>query len=135
MRCSLSRSAIVMLIGVACSDNAAPPPPPPGVCPVDASRLTKLAAFDLGGDARPDLITVARGDRSIRILPGEAGGTFAGALAFTAGGDPDQAVAGDVNGDGIADLLVINHLENALDVRLGLGGGRFAGAVTYSLRN
>jgi len=132
---SLWRSAIVTLIGVACSDNGALPPPPPDVYPVDATQLTKLVASNLVGDARRDLIIVARGDRSIRILPGEAGGTFASALAFTAGGDPDQAVAGDVNGDGIADLLVINHLENALDVRLGLGGGQFAAAVTYPLRN
>ncbi len=139
---SLSRTAIVMFFCLGCSENAAtvvqpppPPPPPPDVYPVNATQLTKLAAFDLVGDTRRDLITVARGDGSIRILPGEAGGAFADALAFTAGGDPDQAAAGDVNGDGIADLLVINHLENALDVRLGLGGGRFAAAVTYPLRN
>ena len=86
-------------------DGVAPAPEPgpgnPVVYPSGGTTLAKLAALDLVADGRPDLITVARGDGSIRVLHGLAAGAFAAPLAFTAGGDPLQATAGDVNGDGI----------------------------------
>ena len=103
--------------------------------PSGGSTLTSLAAENLVGDSQKDLIAVARGDGSIRILPGQAGGRFGPALTLTAGDDPVQAGAGDVNGDGTPDLLVIGHLSNSLYLRLGLGADSFAPAVRYPLRN
>lgn len=140
MRRALVRHAIVTLAMFGCSGDGTAPAlePEPGipvVYPSGGTTLTSLAALDLVGDARRDLITVARGDGSVRVLPGRAAGTFASPLVFTAGDDPLQATAGDVNGDGIADLVVIGHLVNAFYVRLGMGGGRFAPVVTYPLRN
>jgi hypothetical protein len=112
-----------------------PRPAIPVVYPSGGTTLAGLAAVDLVGDGRRDLITVARADGSVRVLPGRAAGAFDAALAVMAGDDPIQATAGDVNGDGIPDLLVIGHLTNAFYVRLGTGSGQFAPAVAYPLRN
>ena len=142
MRTATMRAAIIALVAVASACAAdgtgpvgGPGPANPVVYPSGGTTLSRLAALDLVGDGRRDLITVARGDGSVRVLPGRDAGMFDAALAFTAGGDAVQATAGDVNGDGIADLLVIGHLVNAFYVRLGEGGGQFAPAVKYALRN
>ena len=135
---SLSAAAVLMALG--CSGDGTGPSPGKGpsipvVYPSGGTTLSKLAALQLAGDSRRDLITVARGDGSIRVLPGDAAGACGSALSFTAGDDPIQATAGDVNGDGIPDLLVVGHLSNALYVRLGMGGNQFAPTVKYALRN
>ena len=101
---------------------------------VGATRLAGLTAVDVVGDGRRDLVTVARSDLSVRILPGKAGGGFGSTLVVPAANDGRRAAVGDVNGDGVPDLLVIGH-DNLLDVRLGLGAGRFGPAAGYSLRN
>jgi len=108
---------------------------PPVVYPTGGTTLAGLAALDVAGDAHRDLITIARGDGSVRVLPGGPAGTFDTALTFPGGNDATRATAGDVNGDGIPDLLVVGHLANAFSVRLGAGGGRFGPPVTYPLRN
>lgn len=112
-----------------------PQPQPPVVYPSGGSTLVGLTALNLLGDSRRDLITVTRSDNSIRVLPGNADGTFGNAQVFTGGDDLTQATAGDVNGDGKPDLLAVGHLSNALYVRLGLGSGQFAPVVKYPLRN
>jgi VCBS repeat protein len=131
---------IVALMASGCrADHTAPArepqAQPPAVFPSGGSTLVGLAALNLLGDSRLDLITVARGDNSIRVLPGNADGTFGDAQVFSGGDDLTHATAGDVNGDGIPDLLAVGHLSNALFVRLGLGGGQFAPLVKYPLRN
>ena len=134
-----SLGAMVSLVLVACAGDPASPgpdplPQPAGVYDVGASTLVNLTALNVVGDARPDLIAVARSDLSIRILPGDHVSGFGQVIALPAESDARQAAAGDVNGDGIPDLLVIGH-DNALNVRLGLGGAEFGVPVRYPLRN
>lgn len=139
MRVAVRPWAVVILGLCGCLGEPLVPAPEgepgkPVVYPVGGTTLLGLAAVDVVGDARRDLVTVARGDLTIRILPGGAAGKFAAARSFAAGNDARRAAAGDVNGDGIPDLLVIGH-DNVLIVRLGLGDGQFADGTRYSLRN
>jgi len=90
---------IAMLVMSGCvADGTAPArasePSIPVVYPTGGTTLAGLAALDLVGARRRDLITVARGDGSVRVLPGEAAGAFDAALAFTAGDDPTRGDRG-----------------------------------------
>jgi hypothetical protein len=136
VRNALRPWAVAFLGLLGCLDEPLVPSPEgePAVYPVGSTMLTSLAVLDVVGDTRRDRVAVARGDLTIRILPGEIAGTFAAPLALAAGNDARRATAGDVNGDGVPDLLVIGH-DNVFIVRLGLGGGRFADGVKYPLRN
>src|SRR5882672_2487383 len=101
MRSAIMRASIVTLVVSGCSADGTgpaggPQPGVPVVYPTGGTTLTRLAALDLVGDTRRDLITVARGDGSVRVLPGEAAGAFGAALAFMASDDPIRATVGDV---------------------------------------
>jgi hypothetical protein len=140
MRCLTVRPTILALAVLSCGDGSTSqtPGPGPGVplaYPTGGTTLTHVAAADLVGDGHRDLIAVARADNSVRVLPGEASGGFAGAVALTAGDDAVQAAAGDVDGDGIPDLVVVGHLSNAMFVRRGLRSGQFGPPDIYPLRN
>lgn len=136
---ALGLAIIATIVSGCAGDGTAPTPEPPRgtpiVYPSGGTTLTSLFAQNLVGDTHRDLIAVARGDGSVRVLPGQPGGRFGAALTFTAGDDPVQAAAGDVNGDGTPDLVVIGHLSNSLYLRLGLGQDSFAPVVRYPLRN
>jgi hypothetical protein len=99
-----------------------------------APPLLGLTVSNVVGDGRLDLVTVARSDFSVRILPGDATVGFAGPIAIASGNEARRAASGDLNGDGIPDLLAIGH-DNAIDVRLGLGNGQFGPVARYALRN
>src|SRR4051794_28344283 len=93
MRTVAWRLVIATLVTSGCHANDVgnvhePQPSVPVVYPTGGRTLTGLAATDLVRDGHRDLITVARGDGSVRVLPGQAAGAFEAALTFMPGADP-----------------------------------------------
>jgi hypothetical protein len=82
------------------------------------SSPVSVAAVDVNGDGRPDLIVANSGANTVSVLlnqtaPGGAP-SFAPAVSFGAGINPAFVAAVDVNGDGRPDLFVTNPGFNTL---------------------
>ena len=102
---------------------------------IDGTIPTRLGATQVDADATSDLILVARGDPSVRILRGLGHGQFAVPLRISIGSDTRDVTMADVDGDGVPDLVATGHFDNAVFVRRGVAGGGFGGESRYSLRN
>ena len=90
-----------------------------------------LAAADVNGDGRDDLIIPSDRNLHVMLSSGDAKATFAPApgspVALT---EPANELAlGDVNGDGKLDLAAAGHDSYAVMILLGDGSGRFAPAT------
>jgi hypothetical protein len=82
-----------------------------------------LAAADVNGDGRPDLVVANSGDNTVSVLlnttpAGTQLPTFAAQKTFTVGIQPYAVAVGDVNGDGRPDLVVANHGGASVSVLL-----------------
>ncbi|MFH5187513.1 FG-GAP repeat domain-containing protein [Paenibacillus sp. TAB 01] len=79
--------------------------------PLKTDAYASVAAYDLNGDGRPDLL-LGRSDGTLAVAYGAAGGSFDPPAPLTAGGKaiagaaPIAPAVGDVTGDGIPDLIV-----------------------------
>ena len=72
-----------------------------------ADKPYDLAASDLNGDARPDLLLIHKdAQRQIWALPGLGGGLFGTPMVWSADRDMDQLLLADFNADRRQDLLV-----------------------------
>jgi hypothetical protein len=74
-----------------------------GVAAQDAANSNDVAAADLNGDGRPDLV-FANVDGDSEIWFAEAGGGFTSGGRLSVG-DATSVAAGDLNGDGAADIV------------------------------
>jgi hypothetical protein len=81
-----------------------------------------LAAADLDGDGRNDLLTVDAPAASITVWPGGEGAADAPGRAYATGPDPFLAAAADLESDGDVDVLVAG--AGGLSVLLNAGSGR-----------
>jgi hypothetical protein len=81
------------------------------------SMPTSVAARDLNGDGRPDLVIANRGSSggadgiSVLLNSTPSGATtpsFTGPTGFAAGSTPTAVALGDLNGDGMPDVAVAN---------------------------
>jgi cysteine-rich repeat protein len=103
-----------------------------------SSGLTaaSVAAADLNGDSKFDIVTANRSTNDLTVLLGEGSGAFADPLIVPTvfGADPasvEDVAIGDFNGDNIPDLCAVNPARDSISVMLGFGNGVFAAPQTY----
>ncbi|MEW6434240.1 MAG: VCBS repeat-containing protein [Myxococcota bacterium] len=96
-----------------------------------------VAAADLTGDARPELVAM-RGGYPVVPLLNSGTGAYPGATRSGTVANVNAMAAGDVNGDGRVDLVVVPATSGgttvAAPVLLGSGNGAYGGSTTLSLR-
>jgi predicted short-subunit dehydrogenase-like oxidoreductase (DUF2520 family) len=106
------------------------------------SNPQAVAAADVNGDGRPDLLVANDGSNDVSVLlnttaPGAVAPNFGSAVNFAAGSGPQSVATADVNGDGQRDLLVANSGANTVSVLLnlmapGAAPPSFAPAATFA---
>ena len=91
-----------------------------------------IAAADVNGDGKPDLIVADFGTKSVSVLINSGTGTFGAAVIYTVGNSPTAVAVGDLTGDGIPDIAVTNSADNTVTVLFNNGSGTFTKAGTYA---
>jgi hypothetical protein len=86
---------------------------------------TEIAAADLNGDGRADLVSADFGADTLTVFlnatpPGSASPVFASGVTIASPGAPEAVAATDVNGDGRLDLVTADVSTDTAGVRLNL---------------
>jgi hypothetical protein len=92
-----------------------------------------LAAADLNGDGKLDLVDYASRDNQIQVFMGNGNGTFQAPVIYPAGScySSTQIQLVDIRHNGKLDLVTINPGSNDLSVYLGNGDGTFQPPTNY----
>jgi hypothetical protein len=108
---------------------------PAATYPVGSGPET-VAAADVNGDGKPDLISVNYYDDSLMVLTNDGSAGFGSNATWTVGVRPYAVAAADVNGDSRIDLISANFDEgvgNTLTVLTNSTGGRFGFNATLNV--
>jgi FG-GAP-like repeat/Abnormal spindle-like microcephaly-assoc'd, ASPM-SPD-2-Hydin len=89
-------------------------------------NVQKIAASDLNGDGKEDLILSDVSAGGVRVLLGNGDGTFQPYVNYASGANPYAFGVKDVNGDGNIDLEIVDQQSNHIAVLLGNGDGTFS---------
>lgn len=96
------------------------------------NRPVAIAAGDLTGAGRIDLVVANGGGKSVSVLLGKGDGTFGKAAEYEVGVVPASLMVADFNGDGRADIVVGDAAGKNLSVLLGSRTGSFEAHVEMS---
>src|SRR6476620_8319893 len=93
---------------------------------------TSVAAGDVNGDGKPDLVTANSEAETVSVLITKGDGSFQAQVEYTAGERPAAVARGDVNGDGKQDIVATDAEGNAVSVLINKGDGTFEPQVEYA---
>jgi hypothetical protein len=96
---------------------------------------TSIAAADLNGDGKPDLVVANQGGptpNDVSVLLNLGGGAFAPPVNYGLGGGAGSVAIADLNGDGKPDLAVAKRNSDNVRVFLGVGNGTFAPPTEFA---
>jgi hypothetical protein len=93
-----------------------------------------IAAADLNGDARPDLVVGNSFDQTVSVLLSQSDGGYAPQLVYPTRRGPYRLAIGDVTEDGVLDVIVVGLSEfDAVTVLVGSPTGAFTGSRMYAV--
>ena len=75
-----------------------------------------IAAGDLDGNQRPELVLPSEAAGVVSILVNHGDGTFADPLTYAAGSTPEEAAFGDFDGDGLPDIAIANYTDMTVTI-------------------
>lgn len=85
---------------------------------------------NLGGDARPDLVTVNWSGEAIGVRINAGNGTFGAPMQFTVGPNPQGVAIADFDGDGRMDLATATSEDGDVLILSNLGNSALLGSPT-----
>jgi hypothetical protein len=94
-----------------------------------------IAAGDLNGDTRLDLVVANKGSGTISVLLGNGDGTFQSASSYGSSllPAPVSVAIGDFNADGKPDLAVADFIQSgAVSILLNDGSGNFGAPASFA---
>lgn len=109
--------------------------PDPRIVKLDAPQLVAalptsadvVRAGDVTGDGLPDGVALTASNRTVTIVPGAGGGTFAAPVTLPAlANTPAGLRLADLNGDGTLDIVTSTGTGSQLAIYLSDGAGGFA---------
>ncbi len=123
---TLVNTQIAILIGNGLGGFQAPVLYPAGNMPFG------IAAADVNGDGKLDIIAADEGGGAVAVLLGNGDGSFRAPVTYPVGFDPQNVALADFNGDGKIDIAVENQNSGTVSILLGNGDGTFQPQVAYS---
>ncbi len=96
---------------------------------------TSVAAGDLNGDGKLDLVITKKNSGNVTVLLGNGNGGFATGVDYPAAKLAGNVVVADLNGDGRPDVAVTDSTTGAVDVLIGNGDGTLRAPVTYAAQS
>jgi hypothetical protein len=92
--------------------------------------VTGVAAVDLNGDGKLDLVACVVQTEQVAVLLGNGDGTFGAATFYsTYASGANSLVTGDFNADGNMDVAVLDNQGSTITILLGNGDGTFKPAI------
>jgi hypothetical protein len=91
-----------------------------------------VAAGDVNGDGKPDLVVTDSWLNSVSVFLNNGNGTFGAAQAYAVGGTATAVAVGDFNRDGKLDIITADS-NSTVSVLLNNGNGTFGTAQTFAI--